>query len=289
MQRRFLLVLVLAATATAQVVINGGNGVAGTITAVGKDTITIHTMADGSTATIKLTDKTEFRKTGQPAKLGDFQVGEMIAVRGESDGKGTWTAERVIGGVGFGGGGDRGGNMQFRTRDGGGMAGVGGTITKIEGDTLTLRTMAGSEAKVRTSASTQFRKEQNNAAKLTDFKVGDMVGVRGKQAADGAWDADAVMALTQQMRMMAENLGKEFIAGRVKAIDGTKLTIERPDQQEQTIEVDENTSFKKSGESITLPDIKVGDMVFGPGKLKDGTFVPTTLNVGMPGGMRVQM
>jgi opacity protein-like surface antigen len=293
MQRRcVLVVLLMAVAAAAQVVIQGGNGTAGTITAVGKDSITIRSLGDdGASSTVKITDKTEFRKAGQPAKFADFAVGEMVAIRGESDGKGTWTAERVIGGMGFGGGGDRdqaGGAVQFRTRDGR-MPGVGGTITKIEGDTLTLKAMNGSDIKVRTAATTQFRgKDQNAGAKLADFKAGDMVAVRGKQAADGAWDADAVMSISPQMRAMAENLGKEFIAGRVKAINGTKLVIERVDQQEQTIEVDENTSFRKSGESITLPDVKVGDMVFGPGKLKDGTFVPATLNVGMPGNIRLQ-
>ena len=33
------------------------------------------------------------------------------------------------------------------------------------------------------------------------------------------------------------------------------------------------------GESITLADVKVGDMVVGPGALKAGVFVPTQLAV----------
>lgn len=85
-----------------------------------------------------------------------------------------------------------------------------------------------------------------------------------------------------------EDLGKKFIAGEVKAINETKLTIARPDGQTQDIEVDENTSFKKGGESITLPDIKVGDFVRGPGELKNNTFVPKELMVGRP-QMRIMM
>jgi hypothetical protein len=52
--------------------------------------------------------------------------------------------------------------------------------------------------------------------------------------------------------------------------------------------VDENTSFRKDNESITLADIKVGDQVFGRGELKNDIFVPSQLNVGQPrfGGMR---
>ena len=39
---------------------------------------------------------------------------------------------------------------------------------------------------------------------------------------------------------------------------------------------------KKGSESVTLADIKVGDFVFGPGEVKDGTFVPKLLNIGRP-------
>jgi hypothetical protein len=82
-----------------------------------------------------------------------------------------------------------------------------------------------------------------------------------------------------------DQLGKKFIIGEVTKIDGTKLTIKRPDGVEQTIEVDEDTSFRKRGnESVTLADIKVGDRVGGRGEIKNGTFVPAVLNIGMPGG-----
>lgn len=81
-------------------------------------------------------------------------------------------------------------------------------------------------------------------------------------------------------------MGKEIIAGEIKAIDGLKLTIARVDGEIQTITVDENTSFRKQGESVTLADLKPGDRVFGRGQLKDGVFVPAVLNVGAPGGMR---
>jgi hypothetical protein len=83
------------------------------------------------------------------------------------------------------------------------------------------------------------------------------------------------------MELLREGLGKEFVAGEVKAIDGTKLTVLGPDGKEYTAEVDENTSFKKGRESITFPDIKVGDRVLSRGKLNSaGVFVAESLNVG---------
>jgi hypothetical protein len=92
----------------------------------------------------------------------------------------------------------------------------------------------------------------------------------------------------QGMMMMREEMGKKIIAGEIAKIDGTSLTINRPDGQTQVIQVDETTSFRNPRrESITLADIKVGDRVFGRGDLKDGVFVPAVLNVGAPGEMRM--
>ncbi len=182
--------------------------------------------------------------------------------------------------------------------------GVAGTITTISGNTVTLKTMDGQAAQVQLSDKTRFRKERQ-PAQLSDFKVGDTVFVRGEQK-DGVWQADVLAAVPAGMGMgrgmgggmgagggagmarFREGLGKEFIMGEVKAINGTQLTILRPDGVTQDITVDESTSFRKDGESITLPDIKVGDHVFGRGQLKDNVFVPSVLNDGQPRFMRGQ-
>lgn len=170
--------------------------------------------------------------------------------------------------------------------------GVGGTIIGLGGDSLTLKTIDGRTVTVKLNADTRFRKDRQDA-KLSDFKVGDTVMVRGEPASDGTITATGVMSRSgmgmaggltpEQMR---DKMGKELIAGEIKSIDGLKLTIARVDGETQTIAVDENTSFRKQGESVTLADLKPGDHVFGRGTLKDGIFVPAVLNVGQPGGMR---
>lgn len=171
-------------------------------------------------------------------------------------------------------GGRRGMGMQRR--------GTGGTITEIKSDTLILRDMQGTTVTVKVTPSTQYRKD-GQAAKLSDFKVGEMVMVRGDSTGENSWTAIGVMA-NQGAAMMREQLGKKFIAGEVTRIEDTKLTIKRIDGETQVIEVDENTSFRNAKrESVTLADIKVGDRVMGRGDLKDGTFVPTVLNIGAPG------
>jgi hypothetical protein len=77
-------------------------------------------------------------------------------------------------------------------------------------------------------------------------------------------------------------MGSKYILGTVKAIDKTRLTIARTDGKSQEIEVDGNTTFRRSQQSITFPEIKVGDFVMGRGELKNNIFVPRTLNVGPP-------
>jgi len=163
--------------------------------------------------------------------------------------------------------------------------GIGGTIEEISSDHFTVKTMDGKTVTVKLTPDTQFRKDRQEA-KYSDFKSGDFVMVGGEPAGQDTYTARFVASRQGggegNMQMMArEDMGKKFIAGEVKAIDGTKLTVARPDGQTQTFEVDENTSFRKGRENITLPDIKVGDHVFGRGALNAaGVFVPTELNVG---------
>lgn len=159
--------------------------------------------------------------------------------------------------------------------------GVAGTITAIDNGKFTIKTHDGQTAQVSVSDQTQFRKDRQ-PAKLADFKVGDQIFVRGEQK-DGVWQAQMIGERSGGgPGGDREGMGKRFIAGEVKAINGTHLTILRPDGQTQDIAVDENTSFHKDRDSITLADIKVGDHVFGRGETKNDVFVPSTLNLGQP-------
>lgn len=156
---------------------------------------------------------------------------------------------------------------------------VSGTITAIDKNQLSLKTAEGKTVTVNLSNETRYRKDVQ-PAKLEDFRVGDAVMVGGDPAGDNAWNARFVMTRGMGGQQMREALGKHFIAGEIKAIKGTNLTILRVDGETQTIAVDENTSFRKQGESITLADFKAGDHVFGRGELKNGTFVAAVLNGG---------
>ena len=59
-----------------------GPGLFGKITAVKKGSLEL-AKPDGTTVAVKITDKTEYRKDRQVAKLEDFKVGDVVFVRGE--------------------------------------------------------------------------------------------------------------------------------------------------------------------------------------------------------------
>jgi hypothetical protein len=185
---------------------------------------------------------------------------------------------------------------------------VVGKVTAVSKDSLTIAPLMGGDAvPVKVSDTTRVVKDRQ-PFKLEQIKVDDVIFARG-ELKNNSMQAAVVSVVNPEMiqRLQQgggpggpgggigpgagfnrEDLGKKFIVGEVKAINETKLTIARPDGQTQDIEVDESTSFKKSGESITLPDIKVGDFVRGRGELKDNTFVPKELIVGRP-QMRIMM
>ena len=164
--------------------------------------------------------------------------------------------------------------------------GVAGTITAMDGNTISIKTMDGNTTHVNVTDQTRYRKERQDA-KFADLKVGDNVFVRGEKGSDGAIQAEMVAVPPQgMMGNFREGLGKNFIMGEIKAINGTQIEIARPDGVTQTISVDENTSFRKEGQSVTLADFKAGDRVFGRGEMKDNVFVASQLNEGRPGTMR---
>jgi hypothetical protein len=80
--------------------------------------------------------------------------------------------------------------------------------------------------------------------------------------------------------------GKTWLQGKVTAINETKVTLlGMVDNAAHTFVADEDTTFRKRREPITLADVQVGDMVRVEGAVKDGIFVAASVAVmGMPPG-----
>lgn len=170
--------------------------------------------------------------------------------------------------------------------------GVGGTVTAISGTTLTIKTEDGDSYQVFTSANSHIMKRVDRQAepvKVSEIHVGDALMAGGEVDTKAKTiGAVFVMLLTPeqaaQAKKMRDEFGKTWTAGEVTAIKDTDITIKRRDGVTQTVSVDENTSFKKRNDSITLADIQVGDPLRATGALKGSSFLATTVNVGHMGG-----
>jgi len=90
-------------------------------------------------------------------------------------------------------------------------------------------------------------------------------------------------ARAQEMRELQANFGKTWLAGRVTAVNETKVTLHSAmDDADHTFVADENTTFRRRREPVTLADIEVGSNVRVEGSVKEGVFVASSVNVAGP-------
>jgi hypothetical protein len=192
---------------------------------------------------------------------------------------------------------------------GGGMGqgrGVMGTVTDVAADHYTIKTETGELYAVHFSANTRIvkaperRRGEGGAGaeggsppqqiKPTDIKVGDAITAGGELDANAKSVGAVFIALidpeqAQRMREMEASFGKTWLAGKVTAIDGVKVTLQGgPGNATHTFVADENTTFRKRRDPITLADVQVGDTVRVEGSVKDGAFLAASVGVmGMQG------
>jgi len=164
---------------------------------------------------------------------------------------------------------------------------VRGTVTASGPNNFTIRTDDGVVYKVLYSVNSRVMADRG-PAKPADIHVGDMLlasgNVDNKAKTVGA--AVLIGIDAEQVRKAREGLGKTWTAGRITAIDlgdVPRITLDRLDGVKQTLQVDENTSFKHHHESITLDDIKAGDSLRADGHLEGKIFVATNVFIFNPG------
>jgi Domain of unknown function (DUF5666) len=217
------------------------------------------------------------------------------------------------------------GQWQGQGQRGGGRGGMGGglglgrglvgTVTEVAADHYSIKTDAGETYTIHYSANTRIVKQTAQGQgqgrgrgegerggggfggnppetiKPADIKVGDAIAAMGEIDAT-AKSVGAVMVAqldperAKQMREMQANYGKTWLMGKITAVDGVKVTIMGSvDNAAHWFVADENTSFRKRRDPITLGDLGVGDTVRVEGAVKDGSFLATTVNaMGAPPG-----
>jgi Domain of unknown function (DUF5666) len=189
---------------------------------------------------------------------------------------------------------------------GGGMMGRGviGTVTEVAPDHYTIKTESGDLYTVHYSVNTRIMKGGGSGGprrgatdeggpppnppetiKATDIKVGDAIAANGEVDAT-AKSVGAVVVFqidperAKQMREMQANYGKTWLMGRVTAISELTVTLQGgPGNETHSFVADENTTFRKRRDPVTLADIQVGDMVRVEGALADGNFIAKSVSV----------
>jgi len=157
--------------------------------------------------------------------------------------------------------------------------GLLGKITAVNKGSLELAKPDGTTVAVKITDKTEYRKDRQ-VARLEDFKVGDVVFVRGEENADHSMTAQMIGGRSGGGGF--GELGKDFVVGEVKSVDAPKLTVLRPDNVTQTLELNEETSLRRGRESITMADIQPGDHVVARGAVQNNAFVPKNVMVLSP-------
>ena len=156
-----------------------------------------------------------------------------------------------------------------------GDRGFGGgiTITAISGSNVSLKTADGWTRTIAITSSTVLEKA---GAKITlgDLKVGDEVRFRQTRQSDGTFTIDQLVVVLPH------------VDGKVTAISGSTITVQRPDGSTAKIVVGSSTTFRVNGASGALSGIKVGMVVMAEGtKASDGTLTAAVVRAFDPSKM----
>jgi endonuclease YncB( thermonuclease family) len=150
----------------------GGFGFGGiTVTAISGSNLSLKTE-DGWTRTIAVTSDTTITRAGKTIAIGDLKVGDQVGFRQDRQTDGTYTiaAINVI------------------------LPSIAGTVTKVDGSTITVQRRDGTTATIHVNSDTTYRIAGGDTPALSDIKVDDVIIASGIQRTDGSLDAEAVAA-----------------------------------------------------------------------------------------------
>lgn len=164
-----------------------------------------------------------------------------------------------------------------------GLQAIRGDVVRTSGSSVFVKVHSGALYEVQTGANTHFVKG-GEATPKDAAHAGDTVLAGGeldqkKHTLGAIFVAVVDAAELAQLDERRTQWGKTWLAGTITAKDGTRLVVKRPDGVTATVSVDEDTSFRKRHESITYPDIQVGDGMTATGAESNGLFVAKVLTV----------
>jgi len=162
-----------------------------------------------------------------------------------------------------------------RQRDAVGQPGdrTGGTVSSVGVGSFQITRRDGSSLTVLVNDQTRLQEDQKTI-QLEDLKTGDHVLVIGQAGGQNQMAASAVRRLTQQDLQQFQG-SRAF--GRITAINDNQITVTNRREGEKTLTVNDQTTFTKDEQPISLKDLKAGDMIMARGKEENGQFVATEI------------
>jgi predicted acyltransferase (DUF342 family) len=145
----------------------------GEITAIGEDSFTV-TTAENNEVTVEVTEFTSY--LGELESFADLDVGMDVAMFGHRSGEGTVTAHVVA--------------MRDDLPLG---VPLGGEVTTISADSLTIETLRGQVFTFDVTAETDYLSRENAVISIADIEVGDHVMVLYEQASSGELNATVIL------------------------------------------------------------------------------------------------
>ena len=203
-----------------------GHGTIGRITAIHGNSLQI-ARPDGSTVTINLTDKTEYRKDRQPAQLSDFKVGDFVMARGDENSDHSITAQSLNGRSANGGPGVMGAGPGGAAFGEMGKDFVAGVVKSVDAPKLTVVRADNVTQTIELTEDTSVRRGRESIT-MADIQPGDHVVIRGGLQ-NNAFVPKAVILLSSEQweRMQQFARGRAGEAGNASA----KAPAGNPPQQ----------------------------------------------------------
>lgn len=221
---------------------NSLSEIEGSVTEVGSDHLKVHTKS-GDDVTVTVNADTIIRANDHLAGLADIKIGDRVNVNARVNADGSRTALRIEVETDHGNG---NGNDDHGAE-------VTGNIASISAGAITVTTGGGTTVTVKISATTSIRHGDMTLAP-SDLKVGNHVEVKGALNADGSIAATSIKV--EDTPGNDDHHESVEFNGTVSSVSSTSLTV-----GSTTAALNASTVVKKSGNKVSLADIKVGQHV----------------------------
>ncbi len=169
---------------------------------------------------------------------------------------------------------------------------IRGTIEKVDGNTLGIKTREGTDVKVNMTDNVAVFAVVKT--ELSQIKEGSYIGVSAMPQPDGTQKAFAVHIFPENQRGAAEGfrpwdaranstMTNATVAETVKGTDGQNIMVKYKDGEKKVVVPPDTpiVTFVASDKSEVKPGAKI--IIFGAAKKDDGTLEANRVNVGRDG------